>query len=335
MSTRGSRVSPRARQIDPLALVDPELLPIAKRLLDASAQLRLSDDSLGQFRKGGGLLPPPPPPSDSIPFEERAIAVPGGAPDVRVFIVNAKRDSLRPGILHMHGGGYVLGSIDRSLPDLQELAVALDCTVVTVGYRLAPETRYAGSMDDNYAALLWMHRNAEELGIDAARIALLGESAGGGHAALLAFSARDRGEVPVAFQALIYPMLDDRTGSSRRVPSHIGAILWPEENNRYGWRSFLGHEPGSRSVPIHAVPARRTDVSRLPPAYIAVGALDLFVEEDIQYANRLIDAGVPVELQVFPGAFHGFDRICKATAVARRFNAGTLSALRRALGIPA
>ena len=156
-------------------------------------------------------------------------------------------------------------------------------------------------------------------------------SAGGGHAALLAITARDRGEVPVAFQCLIYPMLDDRTGSTRQVPAPIGTIIWTAEDNRFGWRSFLGHEPGGSSVPSRAVPARQENFKGLPPAFIGVGSIDLFVQEDIAYARRLIDAAVPTQLVVMPGAFHGFDAIGSATRIGKSFNAMKVDALRRAL----
>ena len=158
----------------------------------------------------------------------------------------------------------------------------------------------------------------------------MGESAGGGHAAILALTARDRGEVPVLFQCLIYPMLDDRTASSRAVPPHIGQILWTGEANRFGWQSFLGQPPGLDSAPRNAVPARVENLAGLPPAFVGVGAIDLFVDEDIEYARRLNAAGVQTELVVVPGAFHGFDAIAPDTSLAKQFNEVKLHALRTA-----
>ncbi len=204
---------------------------------------------------------------------------------------------------------------------------------MSVEYRLAPETRYGGSIEDNYAGLKWLHTHAGELGVDPAKIVLVGESAGGGHAALLAITARDRGEVPVAFQCLIYPMLDDRTGTSRAVPSHIGQLIWTADNNRFGWKSFLGVEPGGTSAPANAVPARVENLKGLPPAFIGVGSIDLFVDEDVDYAQRLLNAGVDTELMVLPGAFHGFDSIAPQTSIARDFNAEKIKAIRRGLGL--
>jgi acetyl esterase/lipase len=216
---------------------------------------------------------------------------------------------------------------------VQALARELDCPIVTVDYRLAPETTWSGSLEDNYAALLWLHEHAAELGVDPSRIAIAGESAGGGHAALLAIAARDRGEVGIAFQCLTYPMLDDRSGTSRRLAEHIGYFGWNAEANRFGWESFLGCAPGGDAVPCGGGPARCEDLAGLPPAWIGVGGLDLFVEEDVAFAQRLNAAGVPTELLVVPGAFHGFDMFKPDAAISRRFAAAKLDALRRGLGL--
>jgi acetyl esterase/lipase len=158
----------------------------------------------------------------------------------------------------------------------------------------------------------------------------MGVSAGGGHAAMLVIAARDRGEVPVAFQCLIYPMLDDRTGSSRQVPPHLGAYIWVPASNRFGWSSLLGVPAGSRVVPAGAVPARVQNLAGLPPAFIGVGSIDLFVDEDIEYARRLIDSGVPTELFVVPGAYHGFDLIAPEASVSKAFRASWSTALANA-----
>jgi acetyl esterase/lipase len=258
--------------------------------------------------------------------------IPGrsGSPDVTVYLINSAPHAARPAILHTHGGGYILGSAESEVPYLQQLAEALDCVIVTVEYRLAPETTFRGSVEDNYAALRWTYLNAGTIGVDPTRIALLGESAGGGHAALLAQVARDRSEVSLLLQVLIYPMLDDRTGTLRKVPAPMGLIGWNAASNRFGWESFLGQAPGVGAPPHGAVPARESNLRGLAPAFIGVGALDLFVEEDITYAQRLIDAAVPTELLVVPGAFHGFDRAAPDAAVSRNFTLAKLNALRRA-----
>ena len=271
------------------------------------------------------------PTTADVPYEKRTIPGSRGRPDVTIFLINARPGGMRPAILHTHGGGFVMGSAASGIADLQAVCKALDCVAVTVDYRLAPETTYAGSIEDNYAGLKWLHDKAEEIGADRRRIAVMGESAGGGHAALLAIAARDRGEVPLVFQCLIYPMLDDRTGSSRAVPAHVGKLIWTAASNRFGWECFLGSAPGARSAPRGAVPARVENLAGLPPAFIGVGSIDLFCDEDVEYARRLNAAGVPAELIVVPGAFHGFDQI--PVPVSRWFNAAKLDALRLGLGI--
>jgi acetyl esterase/lipase len=217
---------------------------------------------------------------------------------------------------------------------LQQIAKDHDCTVVSVDYRLAPETPFPGALEDNYAALKWLYANAESLGVDRKRIAVMGESAGGGHSATLTMAARDRGEVPILFQLLIYPMLDDRTGSTRAVAPHIGAFIWTRQANRFGWDVLLGVPAGSRSVPRGSVPARATDLHGLPPTYIGVGALDLFVDEDIEFARRLVNAGVPTELYVAPGAYHGFFFLVPNATISKRFDESYNAALARAFALP-
>ena len=176
-----------------------------------------------------------------------------------------------------------------------------------------------------------MHGNAEALGIDPKRIAIGGESAGGGHAAMLAIAARDRGEFPIAFQLLVYPMLDDRTGATVEPPTHVGQFVWNAGSNRFGWASLLGQAPGLKTVPAGSVPARVVDLVGLPPAFIAVGGLDLFAAENISFAARLNAAAVPVELLVVPGAYHAFDALVPNAQVSRQFRSALVAALKRGM----
>lgn len=254
-----------------------------------------------------------------------------GDPDVTIYLINSKEGESRPAILYMHGGGFVLGSVALDLPNMQKIAQKHNCTVVMVEYRLAPETPFPGALEDNYASLKYIYKNADELGIDKDHIVLMGHSAGGGHAAMLAIAARDRAEVPVKHQVLIFPMLDDRTGSSRSVPSHIGKLLWTPTSNAFGWSALLGQKAGMPEVPYGSVPARVSDLSKLPPTDIVVGAIDLFVEEDIEYAKRLILAGVPTEIHVLPGMFHASETIYPDAAVSKRFSELESGAVARAL----
>jgi acetyl esterase/lipase len=315
----------QSQPIDPARYLSPEFRPHVALLRSYTALSPLTSENLEKRRKAQGRVAPLAAPA----FVERRIPGPTGAPDVRVYVVNGgDRAKLRPAILHMHGGGFVTGDALSAVAGQQALAAAVDCIIVTVDYRLAPETRFPGSLEDNYAALKWLYANAQELGVDRNRIAVAGESAGGGHAAMLAIAARDRGEVPVMFQGLIYPMLDDRTGSTRKTPPYEGMFIWTAGDNNFGWTALLGVPSGSAHVPPGSVPARLESVKGLPPAFIGVGSIDLFVDEDIEYARRLVAAGVSTELHVIPGAFHGFD--AAPSKLATDFKATYVAALKRA-----
>jgi acetyl esterase/lipase len=321
---------PVGRRIDPMQLVDPQLRALLKAMPAFKLPGEFTPAQLAAIRKVRfSTLPQLPKPS----VAERLVPGRQGAPEVKVFVINAKPGARRPAVLHTHGGGYVLGSAANDVPRLQVMARDLDCVIVTVEYRLAPETPFPGSLEDNYAALKWLHSQADSLGVDPTRIAVAGESAGGGHAAILAIAARDRGEVPVIFQSLVYPMLDDRTGSSRKVPPHIGTFIWTAEYNRLGWKAFLGADPGGSNAPSGAVPARVDNLAGLPPAWIGVGSLDLFIDEDIEYARRLIDAGVGTELLVAAGAYHGFDGLVPNATVSKSFTLSRYNSLARAFGV--
>jgi len=317
---------------DPLAHVAPELRPAARQMLAMGQLPELTEASLAKIRSGAP--PVAQPLRTDVPVSRQMVPVRPGWPDVAVYVVNARPGMHRPAILHTHGGGFILGSAKSEVPRLQAFAAELDCTIVSVEYQLAPEARYATSIEQNYAGLRWLYQQASALGVDRTRIAVMGESAGGGHAALLAFTARDRGEVPLLFQLLVYPMLDDRTGSTHQLPPFFGSVGWSPAANRFGWRAFLGVEPGGAKVPAAAVPARRTDLAGLPPAFIGVGGIDLFASEDIDFGRRLLEAGVPTEIVVVPGAFHGFDAAAADTSLAKDFNAAKMKALRRAMGLP-
>lgn len=305
-------------------LVDPELLGLLA-LVSAPA---LSDETLPAMRSQEFPMEAAAP--DQIDVTTRAIPGPDGAPDVGVLIFAPREaKSGRPCILHIHGGGFVTGSAEFFAPLIRPLAADLDCVIVSVNYRLAPETRFPGAVEDCYAALAWVFENAAQLGVDAARIAVKGESAGGGLAAALALLARDRGVHRLAFQSLTYPMLDDRTCVGEQHP-FAGEFVWTPPFNAFGWSALLGAEPGSAGVSAYAAPARAESLAGLPPTFIATGALDLFLEEDLEYARRLLRDGVGCELHVYPGSFHGFDIVADA-AVSMAMRRDVVEALRRAL----
>ncbi len=254
------------------------------------------------------MTPPPLSPDQrAVHQEQRFVPGPLGAPDLRVLIYTPPNGATRGGAyLHMHGGGFVLGMPEINDASNRTMAVEQGCVVVSVAYRLAPETRHPGPLEDCYAALAWLHAHADALGVDPRRIAVGGESAGGGHAAALALLARDRGQFPICFQMLDSPMLDDRTGVTGAPHPMCGEFAWTSAHNRFAWRALLGEEPGAPGLAAGASPARAADLSGLPPTFIAVGGLDLFLDEDMDFARRLLRAGVPTELYVIPGAFHGF-----------------------------
>lgn len=309
-----------------LHLVDPELAP----MLEAWPTIRLDTESLAQLRLMERTMPLPPVPENTVRKEARTVPGPAGAPDVSLLIYTPEGDGPLPCIYHIHGGGYVGGAAKMLEFVHRPLAEDLGCVIVSVDYRLAPETPHPGPIDDCYAGLEWTFASADALNIDAARIGVMGESAGGGLAAALALLARDRGDYRLAFQHLTYPMLDDRTCAAADPHPHAGEFIWTPHNNRFGWRALLGRAPGGKGVSPYAAAARADDLADLPPAFIATGSLDLFLEEDIEYARRLIRAGVPTELHVYPGGFHGFDihPTASVAAVARR---DRIAALRRAM----
>lgn len=311
-------------------LVDPELAAA----LEVLPPFELSASSLAATRE---LMKGFAPPKETYQREDVVVeqaAAPGlnGAPEVPLIIYRPKAaKGPLPAILFIHGGGYVFGTAETGAPACTEAAAELPCVVVSVDYRLAPETPAPGPVEDCYAGLIWLHRNAGKLGVAADRIAIWGESAGGGLAAALAIMARDMREVPLRLQMLIYPMLDDRTVTGGARNPHVGEFVWTEPLNRYGWTAHLGREPGGEEHHPYAVPARTKDLAGLPPAFIAVGSLDLFLHEDLEYAERLLAAGVPVELHVIPGAYHAFEALAPQSVAAQAYFRLRREALARAL----
>lgn len=240
---------------------------------------------------------------------------------VRLFRPSGATSGPSPALLWIHGGGYVIGEAAQDDLLCRRFATELGATVVSVDYRLAPEHPYPTPLEDCYAALRWM---AKLPSVDPDRVAIGGASAGGGLAAALALLARDRGDIPLAAQLLVYPMIDDRT-VERTGLDNPGHRLWNQSSNRFGWRAYLGD-----ADPNVAVPARRDDLAGLPPAWIGVGTLDLFHDEDLAYAERLRAAGVPCEVMVVAGAFHGFDGIAPKADVSQSFFRSQCALLRTA-----
>lgn len=271
------------------------------------------------------LLPP------SVLIEDRQVPGPADSPDIPVRLYRRKGLPNPTAALYwIHGGGMVMGNVEMNDPYCSNIADKLNILVVSVEYRLAPESPFPAPLEDCYAGLVWLWRSREELGLDPTRIAIGGASAGGGLAAGVSLAARDRGEVPLCYQQLVYPMLDDRntTRSSHAVQD---SRTWNREANLAGWNAYLGGKAGEEDISPYAAPARATALADLPPAYINVGDLDLFVDEDVAYARAMADAGVSVELHVYPGAYHGSNGAVPTSVLSKRWAADEITALSRAL----
>ena len=275
-------------------LLDPEFSPLVGLLPDV-----ISLELVTALRETPF---PSPPLSDAVERTEHLVP---GEPEVAVRVHRPNGAAgLLPCMYSIHGGGYIIGSYDMDDALFDRVCPKVGLLGVSVEYRLAPETPYPDPLEDCYRGLKWVYDNAKELGVDASRIGVAGVSAGGGLAAALALLARNRREVPLRFQLLDCPMLDDRqhTWSSRLDDLEV----WNKSANALGWRSYLGDLYGRDDVPYCAAPGRATDLSSLPPAFVSVGGVDGFLAEDVDYAVRLMQAGVPTELHVYPGAPHGY-----------------------------
>lgn len=313
-------------------LVDPELSLTADKLPNR----RFNADSLEDVRReiedfyGVAVAGP------TIITEQITIPASHDRPEVAVLLYRPTRaaEGPRAVLLFFHSGGFVCGSAGMMEITHRKLALELDAIIIAPEYRLAPEHPYPAALFDCYATLEWVAAEAEGLGVDAGRIAVCGSSAGSALAAAVALKSRDEGGPRVSFQYLINPMLDDRTCISSDPHPYTGQFVLTPDDNHFFWSSLLGQAPGSPGVPEYAAPSRAENLAGLPPAYLSVGALDLFVEETLEYARRLIRAGVSTELHVFPGAFHGSAAMAPDAAISRAADRCGLDALRRALSLP-
>jgi len=306
-------------------LLDPELYP----LIDAP-EIALSAAMLPDYRKlrSTEVIMAD---TDKLAVDREEVLIPlSGGPDVRCLLYTPRKQYSRTaGYLHIHGGGYVLGNVEGS--DLANALIAsrLSIVVLSVDYRLAPEHPIPAPLDDCYSGLEWLHQNAKRLNINPAQIGVGGESAGGGLAAALAILARDRGELPICHQHLTYPMLDNLTGSEGHEGDPlVGEFIWTRERNRFGWECYLGNaDPVAPQVP-----SRVNDYSGLPSTWMFTASMDLFRDENLDYARQLLAAGVPTDVLIYSRACHGF-QLLPGTKLAKRFRADHLQALSRGLSL--
>lgn len=307
---------------------DPEIAAAAAAL----PRLDSTDVLVRRKQLARILAQRPAPDTTGLTITDRTVPGPDGAPDVRVRIYRPDAPAGPIGILDVHGGGFILGDLETSHAVNVAVARGVGAVVVSVDYRLAPEHPYPAGLEDCYAVLSWFSGHAAEYGVDPGRVAIHGGSAGGGLCAALALLARDRGGPAIAFQYLGIPELDDRlsTGSMTRF---VDTPSWNHDAAARSWDAYLGEgRRGADDVPPYAAPARATDLSGLPPAYISAMEFDPLRDEGIAYAGALLSAGVPVELHVFPGTFHGSSVIDQAR-VSQREAAERIAVLRKALGV--
>lgn len=318
---------------------DSEIAPVLEAMA-ADPQPALSRETLPGMRDGAATLFPSAATvigDRPIDAEDRVIPGPAGAPDLEVTILTPRgHDATRPALpvlYNIHGGGMIVGHRTWETGRLVQLVEELGVIAVNVEYRLAPESPYPAGVEDCYAGLVWVADHAAELGGDPERIVVMGGSAGGGFSAAVALLARDRGGPALAGQLLLCPMIDN-TNTTVSSHQYAGIGTWTREANLLSWELVLGEELAfSDRAPQYAAPTRATDLSRLPHAYIEVGAAEPFRDEDIEFASRIWAVGGEAELHVWSGGFHGFDMYAPDSELTRAALAARFSWLRRVLGL--
>lgn len=294
--------------------VDPALWP----LVESFPPIEIGAQTLNGFRAAMVELSVVPEASSHADVRIQEIRIPvggDGARTIRCLLFTPTQRSAAAALLHIHGGGFVMGSPEMDVARNIELVRATGCAILSVDYRLAPEHPHPAGLEDCHAALVWLADQADVLGFAAGRIGVIGESAGGGLAAALALLARDRRSVALVCQVLIYPMLmppaQSLDGTVR--DARAGRYIWTRASNDYCWSAYLSGVPADPAT----IAGLARNVSGLPPAFLAVGELDLFVHDNLAYVGRLLAAGCSVEAHLYPGAIHGFDRMVDAEVSGR------------------
>lgn len=301
------------------AKIDPELLPA----LEDFPALDLDRGNIAKMRKILAEQPAPESPLKLI--EETSTALSDGI-ETPVFLFKKTERTNQPAIIWIHGGGYIFGSAyDERARVISDFC---DCTVISVEYRLAPEHPFPAGIEDCMAVLKWVNANSESLGINPAKLAIAGASAGAGMAAGVALMNRDTIDIPLCFQLLLYPMLDNLHATpSGQYTNHP---VWKRSTSFNAWEMYLNGTPGDKASE-YAAPSRAKSLKGLPPTYISVGSEDLFRDEDISFGQKLIRAEVPCEIAVFPGMYHAGEGFAPAAKVSQRLNQSFLVALNDAL----
>jgi acetyl esterase/lipase len=310
---------------------EPYYDPAVREVLESAPALgTVHAGNLDKMRTSRVLLNEGVPLSDEVTRTDVMVPGPGGVGEIRLRVHRRKGlEGPLPCMYWMHGGGYVLGAPEQDDLRFDRWCQRFDMVGVAVQYRLAPEHPYPAGLEDCYAGVKWVKDHGAEIGVDPDRVGIGGPSGGGGMAAALGLVIRDRGEFPIDYQMLIYPMIDDTRTS---VTANWDVPVWNPESNEFGWSSYLGYLFGGDDIPAHAAPTRETDLSGLPPTFIMTGSLDGFCDEDIDYAQRLNHCGVAVEFHMYPGAPHGFDGFGGNAPVARQARNDINAWLGRMLG---
>ncbi|MFD7657478.1 alpha/beta hydrolase [Actinosynnema sp. NPDC059797] len=326
-----------AQPVGPPPPFDPELAPVLEALTSLRPPDAYRPDNIAEMREP---VPGVETPTDEVlsrggayGVRERVVPGPDGQPDISLLICLPEHAATpTPVIYHVHGGGMIVGDNRFGLVEMLDLAEPMGVAVVSVEYRLAPETRHPGPVEDCYAGLVWVSEHAHELDIDPERVVIAGASAGGGLAAGVALMARDRNGPAILAQLLLSPMLDDRNDSpSARQLRGLG--IWDSSSNETGWNALLGDGVrGGPDVSAYAAPFRAADLSGLPSTFIDVGSAETFRDEDVAHASRMWQAGCHVELHVWPGGFHGFDVVVPYAVISQDAVAARAAWLRRQLG---
>ncbi len=301
-----------------MAPIDKNVDPALSALVESFPPIDLGPETLAPFRAALAAMSVMPDPATHPDVRVEELQVPGTAPaaqSIRCLLYRPVKKAASAVLLHLHAGGLIMGAPEMDVARNIELVRATGCALLSVDYRLAPEHPHPAALEDCHAALVWLAARTKSLGITSERIGVIGESAGGGLAAALALTARDRKSAQLTCQVLIYPMLvpPEHSVDPSTPDPHTGRYIWTRASNRFAWSAYLA----GVSVDKATIAGLASDVSRLPPTFMAVGDLDLFVHDNLAYVGKLLTAGCSVDAHVYPGAVHGFDRAVEAPVTVR------------------